>query len=348
MEKAVIIIADKEGSYIDALEEKFVSELGCKAEIEIITEEEYFDSYFSVARSVEILIIGEEFYCEALRRHNIQQVFLLTEENERDSESWVTSLYRYGSVEEIYNEILGKSRELLLNKDEREEKTQIIAFYSAIGGCGKTMLSMAAAKYLSSQQKRVFYMSTETIQSFAYFLEQDSGIPRELYKRMRLEQENIYVTAKSNLRNEAFTYLPPLKTSLESFQIGMDFWENLLESCKESGDYDYVIVDIESGYELRKLQLLQKADKAVIVIMQDRLSTAKMEYMLNNLDMRNREKCLCVCNRYKEEQEDFYRESGLWRRMPVTEYIKEYPNDNLDIQELASAKELQKAVYSLI
>lgn len=347
MEKAVIIIADKKGYYIDVLEEKFVSELGRKVEIEIITDDAYFSSYFSIPRNVEVLIVGEDFYCEALRRHNIQQIFLLTE-NRREGEPWLTCLYRYGSIEEIYNEILGKSRELLLKKDEAEKKTQVIAFYSSIGGCGKTLLSMAAAKYLSSQQKKIFYMSTENVQSFAYFLEQESGVPREFYKGIRGIEENTFEIVERSIRKEGFFYLPPLKTSLESFQIGMEFWENLLDTCKENGDYDYIIVDIEAGYDMRKLNLLQQADKAVIVIMQDRLSVTKMEYLLNNLDMGNREKCFCVCNRYKEEQEDFYRESGLWRRMPVTEYIREYQKENFDIQELANDRELQKTMISLI
>ena len=80
MAKPRIIIADTDISYIIPLQLKFVEEFFEKVEIEIITDKEYYNQLFSTPQKADILIVSEELYDVSLQRHNIGNIFLMTEQ----------------------------------------------------------------------------------------------------------------------------------------------------------------------------------------------------------------------------------------------------------------------------
>ena len=47
MSKPLIVIADMDTAYLAELENKFLVELGDRAELEIISDPEYFEQFFS-------------------------------------------------------------------------------------------------------------------------------------------------------------------------------------------------------------------------------------------------------------------------------------------------------------
>ena len=48
MSKPLIVIADMDTAYLAELENKFLVELGDRAELEIISDPEYFEQFFSI------------------------------------------------------------------------------------------------------------------------------------------------------------------------------------------------------------------------------------------------------------------------------------------------------------
>ena len=84
-------------------------------------------------------------------------------------------------------------------------------------------------------------------------------------------------------------------------------------------DYKNAGVDIEAGYEANRVQLLQEADKVLLITMQDAISTCKMEYIMQNLDFRDHEKYLVIMNRYRGDEMNCYMQSELQAQFPVKE-----------------------------
>lgn len=124
MEKPRIVIADMNLDYIIPLQAKFVSEYFDKIELELITDNRYFETLFSVPQKAEILVISSELYDSvSLRRHNIGNIFVLTEQNEdgQTAELNVNRLFKYTSIKEIFNEVIGKSS-AILNTGNQEKK----------------------------------------------------------------------------------------------------------------------------------------------------------------------------------------------------------------------------------
>ena len=103
MAKSTIIIADSDEKYLSSLEIKFLEQLGDEIELEIISQAEYFNSYFSIPRTVNVLVVSEDLYTSELQRHNIDNVFVLTEDAEvgGTEDLSVERIFKYSNAEDI-------------------------------------------------------------------------------------------------------------------------------------------------------------------------------------------------------------------------------------------------------
>ena len=84
MAKARVIIADTDINYIIPLQLKFAEEFLDAIDLEIITDRRYFEESFATPQKADILVISEELYDASLQRHNISNIFLMTEQYEEN------------------------------------------------------------------------------------------------------------------------------------------------------------------------------------------------------------------------------------------------------------------------
>ena len=347
MSKPLIIIADTDELYLQNLERKFLEEFDDQIELEIISDPVYFEQRFETPVSVEILAVSEALYSTGLQRHNISNLCVLAEEQENGSteDLSVNRVYKYLGIRELFNELTYQSRDRLTESQTQEHKTQIISFYSAIGGTGKTALSVGLARCLSEKHKRVFYVNTESVQDFSYYLENKTGMPNEGYRVMKNEQEHMYQNVRFTLRKEGFTYLPPFKSTLDARNLDFTIYRKLIQSAKDSGDYDFIIVDVEAGYSRWRIQLLQDSDKVMLITLQDDVSTNKMRYITECLDFGDHEKYMVICNKYSETRDNQYVQSGLQSEFSIREYIDEVSTPLLTARQLAQLNGIEKVSY---
>ena len=102
----------------------------------------------------------------------------MTEQYEEDQtvDLRVNFIFKYTSIKEIFNEITGKSADVLNLKREYKQETEVVLFYSASGGTGKTTLAIGVAASLTKNYKRVLYVNAARLQSFYHFLENKATI----------------------------------------------------------------------------------------------------------------------------------------------------------------------------
>ena len=95
-----IIIADRDINYIVPIQLKFIEEFFDKIQLEVITDKNYYDEYFSNPRKVDILIVSGDFYDSSVKKHNVTHIFVMTEEQEEEdtAELTVNKIYKYTSI----------------------------------------------------------------------------------------------------------------------------------------------------------------------------------------------------------------------------------------------------------
>ena len=82
-------------------------------------------------------------------------------EEEQTGELNVVRLFKYTSIKEVFNEIIGQSAESLKIKNAEKKVTQIVVVTSAAGGAGKTTIAMGICACLAKNYQKVLYINAE-------------------------------------------------------------------------------------------------------------------------------------------------------------------------------------------
>lgn len=350
MTKPRVIIADEDSNYIIPLQFKFVSDFFDKVELEIISDREYFEEFFSQPQSAEILIVSDELYDSSLQKHNIANVFVMMEQFEESNtgELSVNRLFKYTSIKEIFNEIISKSA-ASLNIAEEKKETQIVLVTSAAGGVGKTTVAMGIAANLSNY-KRVLYVNASHLQVYQHMLVNYSAITTsDVYTKLATANPDIYAEIKHVIRKETFYYLPPFKAALMSLGLNYSVYEKIVVSAKKSGDYDFIIVDADSTFDEEKASFLNLADKVVIVTKQTMASVLATNILVSNINGSVVEKYSFICNDFDKDASNALISPNLKLKFTVGEYVEHFGYcEGMKPDVLAKETSIQKVAFLLM
>lgn len=352
MAKPRIIIADTDAGYIFPLQLKFAEEFFDKVEIEIITDREYFDKLFSVPQQAAILIVSEALYDLSLQRHTISNTFLMMEQEEEESTADlnICRLYKYTSIKEIFGEIIGKSSDALNIAKSQKKEPQIVLFTSANGGVGKTTLALGVSVCLTRSYKRVLYINADRLQTFQHLLENPTAISAaDVYAKLSNTSANGYNEVKHVIRNEAFSYLPAFKASLMSVGLQYEVFERIATAAKQSGDYDFIVVDSDVTFDEYKATMLSVADKVVVVTKQNRASVFATNLLTSNITGINPEKYFFVCNDFDKELDNALIAPSMTLQFLINEYVEHFSRyDQMKCVDLARDKGIQKTAFLIM
>ncbi|MCR5195642.1 MAG: AAA family ATPase [Pseudobutyrivibrio sp.] len=352
MANPIIIIADTDEKYIAPLQYKFINDYFNNIDLEVITDKEYFDEYFSTPQNAEVLIVSEDLYQSSLKKHDIKNIFIMSEQMDDDAtgDLNINRLYKYTSIREIFSEIVAKcAKELAAGAVEKKE-TQIVLVTSACGGVGKTTIAMAIADSLAEGYQRVLYINAAMMQNFQYLLNDDPPLNgTDVYAAINNPTENVYLDVKAEIRNETFDYLPEFKAALPSLGINYSIYTKIALSAKKSGDYDYIIIDSDSLFDDEKLNMLNMADKVIVVTTQSVNAVNATNHFVDNVNGINSEKYIFICNRFVKEKFNALIATEIVPKFTITEYITETEvNTYIKPSEMASNNVIRKVAFLIM
>lgn len=350
MEKLLIVMVDEDENYLMPLELKFTEELKNRAEIVVITSKEYLNLFFSDPKEIDILLINENLFTEDLKRHNIKNIFILSEDEHEESLESPQNICKYTSVKEIYNLIISNVKSVEINEDGKNVENKVIVIYSPIGGSGKTILSAGISAILNKNNKKALYINTEVLQNFSNILfDNASPYASKSFEKGLVEKDfNIVQKLINSIGKGEFDYILPFKQALSSLEIDLEKYIYLISKIKEAEIYDYIIVDTSIELTNEKCHLMSLADKVVIIANQDKNSAIKIDSLLDNIDCSNKNKFVFVCNKFAKGNENYLINNTIKNNFVVKENISLITEENLSIKELEKNNELKKLSYDLI
>lgn len=352
MAKPRIIIADTDVNYIIPLQLKFVEDFFEMVDVEIITTEEYFETLFSTPQRADILIVSEDLYSQAIQRHNISHIFVMNEQYEEDqtADLNVNHIFKYTSIKEIFNEITGKSADVLKIKTGTKQETQVVLFYSASGGAGKTTAAIGVSASLTKNYKRVLYINAARLQVFQHMLENHSAITAaDVYAKLATAGEDIYSSIKHVIRKELFSYVPPFKAALMSLGLDYSVYEKIILSAKQSGDFDFIIVDADVTFDEDKASLINIADKVIILTQQTLSSVLATNILVSNINGANSDKYMFVCNNFDKDKDNALISPAVSLKFAISDYIEHFSNyENIKPDDLSKENSIQRTAFLII
>ncbi len=352
MAKPRIIIADTDVNYIIPLQLKFAEDFFEKVDLEIISSEKYFEELFSSPQRADILIVSEELYSQNLQRHNIAHIFVMNEqfEEEQTADLKINHIFKYTSIKEIFNEIIGKSADVLKIEKNGRQETQVVLFYSASGGTGKTTVATGVSASLTKNYKRVLYINAARLQVFQHMLENHSAITAaDVYAKLATATSNVYSDIKHVIRKELFSYLPPFKAALMSLGLSYSIFEKVISSAKKSGDYDFIVVDADITFDEDKAALFNVADKVIVVVNQTLTSVLATNVLVSNINGANTEKYVFICNDFDKEEDNALISPNVKLKFSVSDYIDHFNHyASMKPDDLSKESTIQKVAFLII
>lgn len=353
MAKPRIIIADTDSNYIIPLQLKFVEDFFEKVDLEIITDKDFFENIFSISQRADILVISEDLYDRSMQRHNVAHIFLMTEQYEEESTAdlRINRIFKYTSIKEIFNEIIGKSGDVLKLERDINQATQVVLFYSASGGTGKTTAAMGVSASLTKNYKRVLYINASRLQSFQHMLENSAPITAaDVYAKLSGDNlENVYTNIHHVIRKELFSYLPPFKAALMSLGLHYSVYKEIVKSAKKSGDFDFIVIDADVAFDEEKAELINMADKVVIVTNQSSAAVYATNALVSNISGMSADKYIFICNDFDKMQSNALISPQVSLKFTVSEYIDHFRfYEQMKMEELSKESSIQRVAFLIV
>lgn len=353
MSKSRVIIADTDINYMIPLQLKFIKDFAEEIDLEVITDEDYFNELFLSPQRVDFLLVSDKLYDASLQRHSITNLFLMTEQAPGDwnrQETGIHRVYKYTSVREIFHEILSKSSGSLTGSSYSRKEPKIILVYSGCGGVGKTTVALGISECLTVNYRRVFYINADRMQTFQHMLGNVTPIlENDVYTKLSDSSDIVYDDIRHVVRREAFAYLPPFKAALTSLGISYSAYHKIAEAAKQSGEYDYIVIDADIAFDEEKAALISLADKVIIVTTQRRSSVCATNLLVSNISGIHSDKYIFICNDYEEEKHNELLSSDEDIKFSVSDYIEHIDDyDSMKSGDLARIKGIQKTAFLIM
>ncbi len=352
MSQSSIILADTDEIYLAPLETKFLEELGDDALLQVITDPAYFAEFFSKPQTGDILVVSEDLYTDALQKHNMGHIFVLSETPEdvsdRNSSDYV-SVYKYTSIKEIYDHIMAVSHDSLAPKTGQLQKTVVILVTSASGGVGKTTLAMGIGACLAQKYKKVLYVDAQMLNTFQFYLEDRGTLPYLPFGQLMGDPSGIFDRLRAFIRTEAFDYLPPFGAALDTLGGDFSIYEAFIRGAKASGIYDVIIIDTDTVLSAGKAALMTFADKVLLLTGQTASGVFAMNAYVKNINCSDREKFYFVCSNFDSSRENALVASREPLGFMVNEYVGHVKDiDMLDLRDFVHITDIARLAWLLV
>lgn len=351
MGKPKVILADTDEKYLAPLEMKFLDELNDTIDLELITDELFFTSYFSQSQNADVLVVSEELYSRELQKQNISNIFVLTEQSEEGDtdDLGITKIFKYTSIKEIYNQILAASSGSIKTETQKTKETIVVLVYSPSGGVGKTTLALGMCSCFAQSYKRVLYVNAERINTFQHWMNNKTTIPNNIYAELTTGGSDLFNRIKHVVRTEKFDYIPPFGVAISSLNMDFSIYEDIIKSVKLTKEYDVIVVDTDSVFDPAKASLITQANKVLLVLEQSKSAVCAMNMLMKNMSCSDNEKYYFVCNKFEANKSNALVASNEKPKFIVNEYVG-YINDanSMAVSDLAGKTDIQKTSFLVI
>ena len=298
MQSIKIIIADKDELYCECIS-KYILEKNKLINLTYITKYEFIIDSINKYEP-DILIISKDLLSEEIEKVS-KNILILILDNNDDYNGDFDKISKYQKTENFINEIILKYAEKTNNRNffiNKNDNTKLVMIYSPIGYCGKSTVSYALGRYVSSIGKRVLYLNVEKIGMRKFFLNYKNH-DITMSDLFLVSKEESLISSKKNDRlffeirkailkddeSEMYYILPP-SSCLEFDEMKIDEIIDFLKKIQDTGMFDYIFIDMDTEFTIKNLQLMQIAWKIFVIFEPSYRGYIKYSKFVEEMNMR--------------------------------------------------------------
>lgn len=300
MKSKILALCDTEEEYAQHMTEYLKSRKEAPWELHTYTNAEGLEK-LAENTDIELLVVAENAYTEAIRRLPAAKTILLNESGVMRWEN-VRNVNKYQQAENVYREILNAymdvAKEPLLRLAV-DSDTRLVGLFSPIHRCLQTTFALTLGQMLS-QKYRTLYLS----------FEQYAGIPEllpdtrtrdltDLIFFLNTDKDRFLLRMQTMiLKKGQMDYIPPARAGMNLLEVSGAEWLELLKLIAESGEYEYIILDLTESVQ-GILDILRMCCRIYTLVKDDRAARGKLAQYERLLALSEYEDVLAKTSQYK-------------------------------------------------
>ena len=243
------------------------------------------------------------------------------------------------TAEELYQEMVTKLTVRGMSEDDMQDESWSFDFemddipeenigsrlylsYSPVGGCGKTLGTLALCRHFALQGKRVLYLNLEPNQDFAFFLKNREAASADFADAVCSQKADLD-DLQSAVGEEGFFYIRPLEHHKIQNQDFLKTFTEYIQKLLEQEEYEIIMAEIPYRLDQNAKILADLADKVLVFGNQNEEAAFKLR-LAKKSEITDPEKYLYICNRFREEDKNNLED------MDITEYVPEVENPSVE------------------
>ncbi|PZE21818.1 AAA family ATPase [Paenibacillus xerothermodurans] len=291
MSKMQLVLLEQDAYFIDMFS-TYVrsSEQAERFAMTVFTSKEQGFEFINRSRETYILLAHESFMPLPERAFQHGCLIILSETPVSIDMLEYPVLCKFQPLNQLLSHVVSHFNEYTSSRMlTGNRKSEVIAVYSAVGGCGKTLTAAHLARELAYQGKRVFYLSFEQLPSAAW-MEPSAAADENYFSRMLYygKTDARVQTAKVELYKRrhgimGFDYFPGVSEPTEMDEMTAEDTNSLIQAVLATGGYDTVMLDLESSLHPRVTTALRLSDHVLWLAVDDRIHLDKTRMRLKQM-----------------------------------------------------------------
>jgi len=280
--KLKVVVLEEDREYIRRFSSAFSDYYADKFEVYCFSDKEKALSALK-ERRIDIFLVGETFdFDENQLPPDCAWVYLVASKELKVLKGRKT-ICKYQQLDSIaqqitsvYADSLSDEVEISYGGDSRPEK--IIAFVSPTGGVGVTSVSLAFAKFLAAQNRKVFYLNLDAFDSTDHYFEDNgAGSMEDVIFLLKRKDSHLALKIKRYIKRDlsGVNYLSSTKNAIDMLDIEPDDIKSLLQVLHDAEGYEYIIIDFRFGDSPLLNTVLDLSHKIVFLSDGTKVSNAK-------------------------------------------------------------------------
>lgn len=283
MSKVNIVIADKDEMYLEHLA-KYFMEKGENCDISTFSSKASMVKYLESGIPADVFLLDQEMICDELSQYPKAVKILLAVGNEQVE--GYESIRKYQKSEDILKKTLLKFAEATGNLDavKGQRKTKAVAFYSPVGGSGKTTIALHTAAACVAAGLKTFYLNLEKIDSVSSLLGRTPGTMSDVFLSLKAKGSDVGVrvlSARGEEPNTGIHYISAPDSISEYSEVTAPELEKLIRTIISLNEYDVLVIDFSSEFYQEKVQLLENCDVIFVPLVEDEFSVNRVRTMFH-------------------------------------------------------------------
>lgn len=325
-----VVVAGSEREYLRRLAQYTLRPgLDRRWKIKSFTQKEHLERWLSGGEACDVLAVDAEWVEKGDWLAPEGAVLLHASKAssaEKGGRKWKI-VRKYQPIPQLLNALAeagsGRANTMSIKLARQERKCEIIAFYSPVGGSGKTTAALHYVKNVLKRTEKTLYVNLELFQApLVCDKSGEEDVSGELLYRIKTESDELARILERAARFEpvfqAF-YLPSFWHMQNRLELGGLETGKLLDLLQASGRYDRIVLDLDSSPHESTITALERSDRIYWLLLDDVRCLEKTRLALSVFASRPKredelsipQKCCYVLNKYTGEQANDFAAAGL-------------------------------------